>query len=252
MDALFDKREKVDAPHRFPWSLHGFIECRYSNGFVGRGTATLIDKSCLITAAHCLYDYDHGADKYIPATEIHFYLGRNNDRYTYKLNPSKFIVHPQYLQRDENYDFGVIKLEENIGLEAGWASLKVCDDVVLEKETINVSGYPADKGFLNILRNVPSYNMYTMTGPIAKVTKNKIYYRIDTSEGQSGAGVWVLNPEGIVECLGVHVTGHKLEGNGAIRITEENLELVKEWLSNFNNNKHYMPNLDLSSEKNNL
>jgi glutamyl endopeptidase len=72
--------------------------------------------------------------------------------------------------------------------------------------------------------------MYTMTGPIASVRKKKFYYQIDTSGGQSGAGVWVANKEEIVECFGVHVTGSKYEGNGAVRMTTDNFNLIEYWI----------------------
>ena len=78
--------------------------------------------------------------------------------------------------------------------------------------------------------------MYTSYGPIKFVDNHIIRYQIDTSGGQSGAGVWVLNENDVVECCGIHVMGSKLEGNGAIRINDENFETIQEWRKNFEAN----------------
>lgn len=75
--------------------------------------------------------------------------------------------------------------------------------------------------------------MYTMEGPIKVVTAKRLFYVVDTSGGQSGSGVWVTNPDGLVECIGIHTTGDKLLGNGATRITEENFNLIRDWLARF-------------------
>lgn len=96
---------------------------------------------------------------------------------------------------------------------------------------VNVSGYPGSKKFTEILFGIPSYDMYTMGGDIRSVEEHKIFYDIDTSGGQSGAGVWILNPEGIVECIAVHTTGNKINGNGAVRINRESSQVLGEWLS---------------------
>ena len=83
------------------------------------------------------------------------------------------------------------------------------------------------------LFRVGSYNMYTMEGPIKTITPHRIFYPIDTSGGQSGSGVWIVNQEGLVECVGVHTTGDKILGNGAVRINEENFNVLLEWFSKF-------------------
>lgn len=74
--------------------------------------------------------------------------------------------------------------------------------------------------------------MYTMHGPIVTVKKNKFYYHIDTSGGQSGSGVLIEGDfqKSINSCIGVHVTGCAEEGNGAIRINKEKSLSIEEWI----------------------
>lgn len=228
MDALFDKRKLIHTPHEYPWNIHGHLNVTFPNGITGRGTATLISKNCLLTAGHCLYDEEEGG----LATGVSVFFGRHGDRFIKKVSSEEFIIHPEYLQNDENYDFGVIKLSEDVGSKLGWATVRVFEDDKLKGKTVNVTGYPGTKGVFKILRNAPSYEMYTMEGPIVSVKKHKVYYHIDTSGGQSGSGVWTLGKDGIVECLGVHTTGKspREEGNGAIRINQENFNAIQDWV----------------------
>ena len=146
-----------------------------------------------------------------------------------------FYGHPSYLENDDNYDFGIVKLEKSLGRKLGWAALSVLDTKELEQLKVNVTGYPASRGFFRYLLNRQIHDMYTMEGPVTSVKKHKFHYQIDTSGGQSGSGVWAFNNEGQVECFGVHVTGSKNEGNGATRITPEIFELVQEWITLFSN-----------------
>lgn len=154
-------------------------------------------------------------------------------RHTTKLDGIKLYLHEDYpKEEDEQYDFGIVKLNENIGNKVGWASLAALDHDELESMEVNVTGYPLSKTPFSVAFHIPSYNMYTMSGPIKKISKHKIYYDIDTSGGQSGSGVWRMNSEGQIECIGVHTTGgSRLEGNGAVRINQENLSIISEWLS---------------------
>lgn len=175
-----------------------------------------------------MYDANEGG----LALNVELSFGRYGNRLLKKCFSSKFIVHPEYLNNDENYDFAVISLEENIGNKLGWGSLRVFNDQELDGALVNVSGYPGTKGFFNTLFSRASYEMYTMEGKIVSVRKHKIYYHLDTSGGQSGSGVWILNDQ-VPECLAVHTTGKgpREEGNGAIRINEENFNIINDWLN---------------------
>lgn len=230
-------------PTLYPWGIHGFLETQFSDRIV-RGSATFISKSCILTAAHCLYsNINHKMEE---PKSIAFYLGMNQNfrfdltqgihlvtNYAKRVEGLEIYVHSEYLEEeDENYDFGIVKLGEDTGKEIGWASLRAPEHNELESMHVSITGYPASKSPFNMAFSIPSYNMYTMSGPIKKISKHKIYYNVDTSGGQSGSGVWRINQEGKVECVGVHTTGGtKIEGNGAVRINQENYAIILEWLS---------------------
>ncbi|MBY0501621.1 MAG: trypsin-like serine protease [Alphaproteobacteria bacterium] len=219
----------------YPWSIHGIVTAEFPNGILTRGTATLIDNDTAITAAHCLYFLDRSGPrhKFIPATRVSFSSGIVNGMSTWQANSLRYYVHPEYINNDEAYDFGVIKLDKPVGSETGWASLVDANDAELESKVVTVAGYPAYKGILSTLLKRQVNKMYSMSGPITISTKHKIYYKIDTSGGQSGAGVWILNDSNVIECCGIHVTGSKIEGNGGIRINAENFDIITDWLQKF-------------------
>lgn len=205
---------------------------RFPSGVEGRGTATLVEKNCLITAGHCLYDKDEGG----LATKASVYFGRNGKLFLKKAEIEKFIVHPEYLENDENYDFAVAKLNEDVGHDLGWASLSVLKEEELKGKLVNGTGYPGTKGFFRTMLNLPSYHMYSMDGPIVSARKHKVYYHVDTSGGQSGSGAWVLDADEIVKCIAIHTTGKspKEEGNGAVRINQENFGIIIDWMKKLN------------------
>ncbi|OJW52824.1 MAG: hypothetical protein BGO67_00640 [Alphaproteobacteria bacterium 41-28] len=219
----------------YPWNVHGFIFSRFPGDVFKRGTGTLVGKRSVITAAHCLYLKEKTAHgyKYTPAKETYFFSGLKGKESLYSSKVLKELVHPKYLQNDSLYDYGLVKLEDNIGAKTGYASLIVAEDAELDDQTVNVTGYPGYVGAFRHLIRKDTFIMYTSSGQIKFVDKHMIRYHIDTSGGQSGSGVWALNKEDIVECCGVHIMGSKLEGNGAIRINDENFETIQNWLKKF-------------------
>lgn len=200
-----------------------------------RGTGTLVGEHSVLTAAHVLYfkELTPTGYKYTPAQEVSFISGLKGKEYVYGAKALKFPVHQKYLQNDSSYDYCLMQIDENIGAKTGYASLIVAEDAELDGKIVNVTGYPGYIGAFRHLIGKATFDMYTAPRPIKFVDKNKFNYHIDTSGGQSGAGVWVLNEKNIVECCGTHVTGSKLEGNGAIRINNHNFETIEAWLKDF-------------------
>lgn len=122
----------------------------------------------------------------------------------------------------------IVLENEKIGHETGWARLRVFDDdQLLEGLNVDITGYPYDKFDLQ-----GNPYMYTMSGPVKVATPNRFYYHVDTSGGQSGSGVCVLDAiSGNIDCLGIHTTGSNVEGNGATRITQEKFSKIGKWVT---------------------
>lgn len=164
VDALFDKRKVIATPQKHPWSIHGYLRCVFADGTVHRGTGTMISKNCLLTAGHCLYNEDAEDEALKLPISLTYFSGMHGNNYFLKTEYRKVFIHTAYKEsNDENFDFGVVQLDKDIGEQTGWASLKTLEDKALHSLKINV-------------------------------------------------------------------TGSKLEGNGAVRVNDENLETITHWL----------------------
>ena len=74
--------------------------------------------------------------------------------------------------------------------------------------------------------------MYDVIGKITDFNKKRLFYNMDSSGGQSGAGLWNVirdeNNDEIVISYGIHTRGfeNKAEWNNGIRIDEEMFEFI--------------------------
>ena len=93
----------------------------------------------------------------------------------------------------------------------GSASIGIYDDTELQESIIRITGYPAYVG--NSCS--PSFSMYSMEGRIAAVRPSFLLYNVDTSHGQSGAGVWRGD-----EIIGLHTGEYDASLNKAVRIDQ--------------------------------
>ncbi|MBS0186012.1 MAG: trypsin-like serine protease [Proteobacteria bacterium] len=226
LDAVFDKRRLVVPFYEYPFVTNCYLESTFEEFGSCRGTATLISPYCLITAGHCLL-YKRKFPKSIRCA-----LGMSGGVAKDISSVNSFYVHPKYLESENpDYDIGIIRIGEPFGKKYGAMSLRELDRQELMEMRVNVTGYPSQRKFTEILFDRLSSSMYTMDGEIRAVTDHKIYYEVDTSGGQSGSGVWIPNQEKAVECIAVHTTGDKVNGNGAVRINQESGQIIGEWLS---------------------
>ena len=169
--------------------------------------------------------------------DAEFYLGYKDSFFLKKALVKEARVHKSYIEgvreRDEakqkNYDIAIVKIDEFLGDQEGYASLKVFKENDLKKLKVNITGYPSP-GTSQI--EFQTYVMYTMEGEIKKVDPYRIHYDIDTSSGQSGSGVWLLRRDNGVDCLGVHAYGRDEEDrhNSATRINEDHFNMIENWL----------------------
>lgn len=206
-----DERVRITPTTTYPYSAILYVEVTYPNGYTGKGTAFMIGENLAATAGHVLYDAAYGGW----ATSVKVWPAK--DGYGLWNNPygtaNAVALHTSNLwieNSDLNYDWGLIELDENIGEDTGYFTVKY-RDMSLTGTNITITGYPGGE---------LQYYQYSMSGTITDYTDTTITYTIDTEDGQSGAPVHTTN--GYV-VYGIHSHGEKIDGvfvrNVGVRIT---------------------------------
>ena len=92
-------------------------------------------------------------------------------------------------------DYGAIILPT--GLSDGFGYNAVALDSELRSAHLTITGYPGNK---------PQGTMWTSGGKLSRVTNSKLFYRMDTTHGQSGSPVYMRwNRYWMV--VGIHTNG---------------------------------------------
>ncbi len=179
-----DMRFRINKPEEWPYCLFGFIE---SQNYEGSGV--LVGPNLVLTAAHVVYDNKNNTEE--PVSSIFFSPGRNGDQIPYGKVGVTGIVYPSTYQTKNDLphgdDWALLILEKDIGNDiakkknkAGWFQLKALENHEFENHPISITGYPGKK----------NRTLYEIKGNVHEIQKDLIGYKLDTSSGQSGGGVW--------------------------------------------------------------
>jgi V8-like Glu-specific endopeptidase len=202
-----DDRVRVTATTTYPWRAICALRITAANGRRFIGTGWLVSPRTVITAGHCVFMHNEGGW----ARSIEVIPGLNDAARPFGSaasgNLRSAVGWTQ--SRNREYDYGAILLPANarLGDRTGWFGFAVRDDAFLRAASLNLSGYPGDKG---------GNQQWFMAQRTKSVSARVITYDIDTMGGQSGSPVWVLQ-NGQRYGVGVHTNGHS-SGNSATRI----------------------------------
>jgi len=208
---LFGKylREQITDTSKAPYSFVGKIGTSC--------TATLIGPKHIITAGHCVFDYNRQEwMTYI------FFTPRQieNGMYPFgRIKAKKIFLQKEFTEKaDPDYDFAVIELSEAIGDKVGWAELHVVTNETSLKN-IRITGYPQDE----ILDT-----MWSVTCP-ASIKASKLAYYCDTYNGMSGSAIFSSKTPGAKESIyGIHSYATD-ESNGGVVINQRNFDIINSW-----------------------
>lgn len=248
VDIVFppDERKQIPVTTVFPWSRIGQIEVTFPSGAKGTATGELIGGAlgrAVLTNAHVLYSAKHGG----LATSVKFQLARNGGQFPYAtVLGQKWVVADGYKtaglsspmftsgQLEEadhgnrKFDYGLIFLQAAPDPLGGSLPLVHLDSKELLDRTVNITGYPGDK---------PAGTMWGAKGPIKKLNRDLLFYTISTYNGQSGSPILtnlMADKDQILVEVGLHSGFSAAEDmNVGVRITEEVILQIKEWVEGF-------------------
>jgi glutamyl endopeptidase len=213
-----DDRVRVGNTTVYPWRAICGLKITAANGQRYIGTGWMISPRTVITAGHCVFMHNEGGW----ARSIEVVPGLNDAARPYGSASSGTLrsVVGWTQSRNREYDYGAIVLPANarLGDRTGWFGLAVRDDAFLRAASLNLSGYPGDKG---------GNQQWFMAQRAKSLASRVITYDIDTMGGQSGSPVWVLQ-NGQRYGVGVHTNGAG-SGNSATRINADVFNRMLAW-----------------------
>src|SRR5260221_4858504 len=94
--AMFDDRQRIQNPQQWPYSVHGYMETRYADGRLSKGTGTLIGPGLVLTCAHNLCRTNEVTGALERADSVVFYPGRNQAHTPSEIKASSFYYPDDY------------------------------------------------------------------------------------------------------------------------------------------------------------
>jgi V8-like Glu-specific endopeptidase len=221
-----DGRQDVPDANAWPWRAICAIEV-VSPSSVRKGTGWFVGPNTVITAAHVLTGH-LGAIPSANALTLTVRPGRQGEESPWGAWPSKKWAVSQAWRstRDPGADLGAIFLSGNPGASVGSLAVRLWSE---EASSVAVAGYPLAGGGGRQLQHRDSVHHTDPT---------RLYYGVDTTEGQSGGPVLLGDPaEGVV--IGIHAYGFEglpepLRGNhwnSGVRVTASILSQLLAWRS---------------------
>ena len=242
----YDDRERVTATDEYPWCLICFLDITFANGANGIGTGWLIGGNKVLTAGHCVYDERHDgwatAIKVIPGNSVENPdMGKSDFAPYGEFHAMALQTTTEWLNdRNVTFDVGVIHIDHPIADDLGNFGIAIYDDdQELLNKTVRVAGYPLYQNPKNedgtMSKRRVGGQMWTHSDTIVDIDNGRIRYQLDTSGGQSGAPVVLLDADELgLTAIGAHNYGFAqseiYHENKATLITSDIWDYIAGWL----------------------
>ncbi|WP_032114087.1 NB-ARC domain-containing protein [Candidatus Paracaedibacter symbiosus] len=237
--SVLDTRREVQAPSQWPHCVHGHLMMRFGDECLVVGSGILVGPNHVLTAGHNLFDL---RKKSKWASEVWFSPGRKGSHFPFGYSKGSILLcHNQWLdprsRRKDDYDLGMIILNQAIGNKVGWSGLLCASNLFFHLGDLTVTGYPGEKGS----KDYYSTQMWEKTSRATSqwFGPETIEYEIPTSFGQSGGAIWrqwptPINPKlNNILTIGIHTEGNISGRNKGVRLTSENFNVIIKWIRDY-------------------
>ena len=205
----------------YPWRVHASLLITAADGSNWIGTGWFVSPRLLITAGHCVFIKGSTVpDQNGWVSKIRVIPGRDGSTKPFgeATSTTFYSVKGWTEDRDGEWDYGAIALDEPLGDQTGWLGYGVYSDSDLRDSTANISGYPGDK---------PSGTQWYAARRVDSVGPRKVNYDIDTAGGQSGSAVYRIK-DGSRYGIAVHAYGGARVNSGT-RINKAVFDNISKW-----------------------
>ena len=165
-----------------------------------------VSMQVVLTAGHCIDDLTQSASLTFPG-RLPVHVERRQ----------------MHLPVVASGDYAAIILPSATGSSDGFGYNAVPRDNELTGRQVTITGYPDGK---------PQYTMWTSGGALTRVDASRLYYRIDTTEGQSGSPIYTWW-NGYWTVVGIHTDGgcdpQPSTANSGQRLTLTVLDDILTW-----------------------
>ena len=218
-----DDRVRISPASSYPWRVNCALRITAKDGSLWIGTAFFISPRVLATAGHCVFINGKNQARNGWVRSIDVMPGRDDDNLPFGMETStrSCSVRGWAEYGDDEWDYGAIILANPLGNQTGWLGFGTYRDATLKKRIGNISGYPGNPG--------NGTQQWYMARRISSVGARKVFYDIDTLEGQSGSAVYRIR-NGSRYAFAIHAYGvgaNRL--NSATRINRSVFDNLSSW-----------------------
>lgn len=206
-----------------PWRMICSLVIESTRGSF-RGTGWLAGPSLVMTAGHCVYSLARfgGWARRVTVTP-----GRSGRGAPFgSLTETRLSCSRAWLSEDKAFDVGCIHLSQPLGTRLGWFGHAAPGN--LAGAGAVVAGYPEFAGSYD--------NLLTEEGPVHTAQQGRLFYGVDTTDGQSGAPVWLAGSAGPPTVVAIHTYEEDqtppalgIEANSGTLLRPEILQLIQRW-----------------------
>lgn len=211
---------------KYPGRAICLLQIKGQNGQMAVGTGWLAEPRLVITAAHNVFNPD-ALGGYAHSITVIPGCWRGQSAAAPLAATRVFVTDSWRQNQSSAEDIAGIALSNDIGTSLGYFAYTSTGGGNFEAiRRVTICGFPIEDPTV----------AYVHSDEIAAISPEAVWYKVDTSHGQSGSPVWVDVPgQAVRQVIAVHTRDESLappsvgEANHGVRITQRFASLITHW-----------------------